>query len=715
MSSIIGVDIGGTFTDAFIADSAGKTWSAKTPSTPPGFADGFLNALSELAAIDGRDLAELLSDCEYIVHGTTATLNALVVGDVATVGFLTTSGHSDSIRIMNLEGRYAGLSNDDIQDMVMHHKPSPLVPRRLVREITERVDYKGQVVVELDETQARCAISELLAEGADALAVSLLWSFANPQHELRLRQLIGEIAPGTYVGLSSELSPRIREYPRSATTIMSTQVAPKLRNYLVPVEQRLRELGFTGALLVMQGSGGSVAAAEAPDRAITTIGSVLTGGVVGCTRLGAQLGHRNIVSTDIGGTTFLVGLVVDGEPVMAQSTVVGQHTVSVPMVQVSTIGSGGGAVAWLDAGGNLRVGPRSAQAVPGPACYGQGGTEPTVTDADVVLGIVDPGRFLDGRRTLDVALAEQAIRTRIAEPLGLSVEDAAAAIYAIQNAQAADLLRQVVVNAGHDPRDFIVYAFGGAGPVHCAAYAADLGARQVLVPLGPMASAFSAYGLAASDVVLTAELSCPRMMPMDSGEMDEIFRDLEKELQTRIAEQGVTFADVAYSREIDMRYSLQLAELVVPVPAGEVSDETVTALAADFTTLYERHYGADTGFADAGLQAITFRMYARGTLPFAPKFTVHDPAPALAPVAGRRRALLDPARGFQDVAVLDYRQLQSGHHFAGPAVLEAGTTTVAVPQGFTAEVDVLGNLLLSVPATAPSTGTATSAASEETR
>ncbi|MEE4598949.1 hydantoinase/oxoprolinase family protein [Streptomyces sp. DSM 41524] len=699
MSSIIGVDIGGTFTDAFIADSTGRTWSAKTPSTPPGYAEGFLNALGELAESDGRDLAELLGACDYIVHGTTATLNALVVGDVATVGFLTTSGHSDSIRIMNLEGRYAGLSNDDIQDMVRHDKPAPLVPRRLVREITERVDYKGEIVVELDESQARQAITELRDAGADAFAVSLLWSFANPRHELRLRQLIEEIAPGTYVGLSSELSPRIREYPRSATTIMSTQVAPKLRNYLVPVEKRLRELGFTGALLVMQGSGGSVAAAEAPDRAITTIGSVLTGGVVGCTRLGARLGHPNIVSTDIGGTTFLVGLVVDGEPVMAPSTVVGRHTVSVPMVQVSTIGSGGGAVAWLDAGGNLRVGPRSAQAVPGPACYGNGGTEPTVTDADVVLGIVDPGRFLDGRRTLDVALAEEAIRSRIAEPLGLSVEDAAAAVYAIQNAQAADLLRQVVVNAGHDPRDFIVYAFGGAGPVHCAAYAADLGARQVLVPLGPMASAFSAYGLAASDVVLSAELSRPRTMPMRAAEMDDIFRGLEKELHARIAEQQVIFAKVSYTREVDVRYSLQLAELVVPVPGGEITEKTITALQDDFAALYERRYGADTGFADAGLQAVTFRMYAKGTLPFAPEFTVHDAVPAPAPVGGRRRALLDPEHGFQQVAVLDYRDLRPGHHFAGPAVLEAGTTTVAVPQGFTAEVDVLGNLLLNVPTT----------------
>lgn len=382
---------------------------------------------------------------------------------------------------------------------------------------------------------------------------------------------------------------------------------------------------------------------------------------------------------------------------MAQSTVVGQHTISVPMVQVSTIGSGGGAIAWLDAGGNLRVGPRSAQAVPGPACYGRGGTEPTVTDADVVLGIVDPGRFLDGRRPLDTGLAEAAIRDRIAQPLGLSVEDAAGAIYAIQNAQAADLLRQVVVNAGHDPRDFIVYAFGGAGPVHCAAYAADLGARQVLIPLGPMASAFSAYGLAASDVVLSAELSHPSLMPMTAGEVTDIFLGLEKDLRARIHDQGVTFADITYTREIDMRYSLQLAELAVPLAAGDITDASIAGLQSLFTGLYEQRYGANTGFPGACLQAITFRMYVKGTLPFAPAFQAGEVAAGPAPVARRRRALLDPARGFQDVSVLDYRQLRPGHHFAGPSVLEAGTTTVAVPEGFTATVDELGNLLLSVP------------------
>src|SRR4051794_13069855 len=435
MAYVIGIDIGGTFTDAFVADESGKVAGTKTPSTPPDFSQGFLTVLDELAATLGTETAALLSETHYIVHGTTSTLNALVTGDVATVGFLTTRGHADSIAMMNLEGRYAGLGADQVQDMVRTDKPAPLVPPRLIREIDERIDHKGAVIVELDEAGTRAAIRELVAAGAQAIAVSLLWSFRNPVHEQRVGELVAEEAPGAYVALSSDVSPRIREYARSATTIMNTQVGPRLRDYLRPLETELRSRGFEGSLLVMQGSGGCVDSSDAPSRAITTIGSVLTGGVVGCTRLAAELGHRNVISTDMGGTTFLAGLVVDGEPVSTTSTVLNQYQLSVPMVDVHTIGSGGGAIAWLDAGRNLRVGPRSAGARPGPACYGDGGSEPTVTDVDLLLGIINPDNFLGGRKKLSRDLAAEAVRTHIAEPLGMSVDDAAAAGSADPKAQ----------------------------------------------------------------------------------------------------------------------------------------------------------------------------------------------------------------------------------------------------------------------------------------
>ncbi|GAB4079130.1 hydantoinase/oxoprolinase family protein [Modestobacter muralis] len=694
MAYVIGIDIGGTFTDAFAADEHGKVAGVKTPSTPPDFSQGFLTVLDELAGSLGTTTEDLLADTHYIVHGTTSTLNALVTGDVATVGFLTTRGHADSIAIMNLEGRYAGLGADQVQDMVRTAKPAPLVPPRLVREINERIDHKGSVVVELDEDGTRTAIRELVAAGAQAIAVSLLWSFRNPAHEKRIGELVAEEAPDAYVALSCEVSPRIREYSRSATTIMNTQVGPRLRDYLRPLEAELRSRGFEGSLLVMQGSGGCVDSADAPSRAITTIGSVLTGGVVGCTRLASELGHRNVISTDMGGTTFLAGLVVDGEPVSTTSTVLNQHQLNVPMVDVHTIGAGGGAIAWVDSGGNLHVGPRSAGARPGPACYGEGGTEPTVTDVDLLLGIVNPDNFLGGRKQLSKELAAESVRKHIAEPLGLSVDDACAAVYAIQNAQTADLVRKVVVTSGHDPRDFVLYAFGGAGPMHCASYAADLDVSEVVVPLGPTAAVFSAYGLAASDIVLTAELSAPSNFPVEPEVFNGAFAGLRRELESRLSAQALRFSEVAYRNEVDMRYTMQLAEVATPVPTGELDAADLDAVGASFGQRYEQLYGRGSGFAEAGLQLITYRTQAVGVLPIRPTLGAVEQSSGDAQPTSQRRVFLDARRGWQDADIYDYGVLAEGHELKGPAVVEAPTTTVALPEGCVGRVDRLGNLVI---------------------
>ncbi|MFC5993611.1 hydantoinase/oxoprolinase family protein [Pseudonocardia hispaniensis] len=694
MPYVIGIDTGGTFTDAFVADQHNRLAAAKTPSTPPNFADGFLTAIDDLAAELGIGVRELLAETDYIVHGTTSTLNAIVTGDVAQVGFLTTRGHADSISIMNLEGRYAGLGSDEIQHMARTTKPAGLVPRHRVREIDERVDYKGGVVVPLDERGVREAVRALVADGVEAIAVSLLWSFRNPAHEQRVRELIGEEAPGLYVALSSEVSPRIREYSRSVTTIMNTQVGPRLGAYLEPLEAELRRRGLTGALLVMQGAGGCVTSADAPAHAITTIGSVLTGGVVGCTRMAAALDTSKVISTDMGGTTFLVGLVVDGKPVTTTSTVLNQYAVSTPMVDVHTIGAGGGAIAWVDPGGNLRVGPRSAGARPGPACYGEGGWEPTVTDADLVLGIINPDNFLGGRKKLDVQAARDAIDKVVATPLGMSVEDAAAAIYAIQNAQTADLVRKVVVNSGQDPREFSLYAFGGAGPMHCANYAADLGVKEVVVPLGSTAAVFSAYGLAASDIVLTAERSQPAAMPVDADAFNSVYAALESELEQRLSEQGLAFSAIAYEREADIRYTMQLAEVSTPVPGGTLTPAQIEQVGREFEDRYEALYGEGTGFPDAGLQLITYRVRAVGTLQIQPELPEHAVLGGVPVPSGEREVFLDVRTGRRPATIYDYRALGTGHEIRGPAVVEAPTTTVALPPGTHATVDRLGNLVI---------------------
>lgn len=696
MDYIIGVDVGGTFTDGVLADNEGRIYGAKAPSTPPNYTGGFFEVLEELAEQAGLTVREMLAKTHHISHGTTSSLNALVMGTVPDIGFITTRGHRDSIYIMNVEGRYLGSSPEDLQSVITQSKRHALIPRSLTHEVTERIDRDGKVLVPINEDEVREAVRALVAEGVPAIAVSLLWSFRNDAHERRIRELVHEIDPDMFVALSSEVSPRIREFSRSATTIMSAQIAPGLRAYLGDLEARLRESGLSGQLLIMQSNGGAVVAKDAPDRAISTVGSVLTGGVVGAVALGGQLGHRNIVATDVGGTTFLTGLVVDGEPVRSTTTVLNHHPINVPRVEVDAIGSGGGAIAWIDQGGNLRVGPKSAQAVPGPACYDQGGTEPTNTDANLVLGILSERGLLGGRKALSVEKAREAIRTRIAEPLGLSIEDAAAAIYAVQINQTADLLRKTVVEAGHDPREFIVYAFGGAGPANCAAYSAELGADTVVVPLGPLASAFSAYGLATSDVVLTGEYSDPVTLPVDPGLVEANFMRLETEMLEALEAQDMSFAEVELVRELDMRYAMQLAELPT-VGNKPVTEHELHAAIDRFERQYAELFGEGSGFSAAGVQGITYRVRAVGRLDSSlevPEPEAADDADSSVAVAGTRPVRLDES-GYLETAIFDYTKLRPGHELSGPAVVEVPTTTVVVPRGMTAAIDRLGNLVIS--------------------
>lgn len=696
MTFLVGIDIGGTFTDAVVSDGGARLAGAKAHTTPDDLSVGVFNALDELANTIGIDREELLAQTAYIAHGTTAALNAVVTGNVAKVGFLTTRGHADSLAIMNIAGRYAGLGPEQIQALVRTNKPAPLVPKARIREINERIDYKGAQIVPLDEAQARSAIRELLQQDVEAIAVSLLWSFQNAAHEQRLRDIIREEAPGIYVALSSEISPRIREYPRSATTVMSAMVAPKLKAYLDPLEEKLEAMGFKGSLLVMQGAGQTVLAREAADKAIGTIGSVLTGGAIGALRLAERLKHSHVISTDMGGTTFLVGLIVNGEPTRSNVSVLNQHTINVPMVDIETIGAGGGAIAWLDAGGNLKVGPRSAGASPGPACYERGGTEPTVTDANLVLGILDPGYFLGGRQSLSIAAAERAIETHIARPLGLDVKQAAAAIRTIQDEQTADLIRRVVVNAGHDPREFTVYAFGGGGPAHCASNTADLGVKELVIPLGPTAAAFSAYGLAAADVGVIEEVSRPANYPVDAEAINADFEALEGRVRAALDAQNLDLTEISVTREIDIRYSQQLAEVPTQIKNTPLTQKDIEDVVSDFELLYERRFGEGTGFRDAGFQFITHRVSAKGQLAFRPSLPEVEKAQEDSPApTGTRRAYLDMRTGWVDAAIYAYGDLKAGHRIDAPAIIQAPTTTVVIPSGFTAVVDALGNLVLS--------------------
>ena len=694
---VVGVDIGGTFTDAF-ASGGGIAASAKAPTTPTNLLEGVMNSLSELGAELQIPLDQLLSQTSFISHGTTVALNAIMTGNVSKVGFITTRGHRDSIYIMDLEGRYAGLSNDEIQNIVRTSKPDPIIPKRLAKEVSERIDSRGEILAPLNEDEVRSAVRDLLAEKVEAIAVSFLWGFLNPKHELRVREIIHEMAPEMYVNLSHVISPRIREYTRSITTIMSAQVGPSLRNYLAPLYAKLREEKLTGSLLVMQGNGGTISADEADQYPIATIGSVLSGGIAGALSMGDHLGHKNIIATDAGGTTFLVGLIVDGKPSFSDTYVINKFRINVPMVQVNSIGSGGGAIAWLDDHLNIHVGPRSAGASPGPACYGEGGQEPTVTDADLVLGILNPDYFLGGRKPLKVELARKALLEKIGDPLGLNAEEAALAVYTIQNEQTADLMRQMVVKQGYNPRDFIVYAFGGAGPVHCCGYSLAIGAKEVLVPLGDAPAAFSAFGLASSDVILTVELSDPANYPIEPEKVNANFEQLEKTARERLESQGIDFESISIRREIDVRFTMQLNVLAVSVKNGHLTDEEVEEIVEDFEEKYEDLYGEGTGFALAGFQFINYRVFITGELADKPSLHERPKAngkPVTDAIKEKRKVLLDPKLGWQETPIYDYGKLLAGHEIEGPAVIETPTTTVVIPaEAKGASVDRLGNVII---------------------
>lgn len=694
---VVGVDIGGTFTDAF-ASGDGIAASAKVPTTPANLLEGVMNAISELGTEMNVPVDQLLANTAFVSHGTTVALNAITTGNVAKVGFITTSGHRDSIYIMDVEGRYAGLTPEETQNTVHLSKPDPIIPKRLAKEVSERVDSQGDILVPLNEDDVRSAVQDLLDQKVKAIAVSFLWSFINPKHELRVMEIIHEMAPEMYVNLSHVISPRIREYSRSITTIMSAQVGPTLQKYLAPMQAKLREEKLKGALLVMQGNGGTISADEADAYPIATIGSILSGGIAGALSLGNHLGHKNIIATDVGGTTFLVGLIVDGKANYSDTHIINKFRINVPMVQVKSIGSGGGAIVWLDNQLNIRIGPRSAGASPGPACYGDGGQEPTVTDADLVLGILNPDFFLGGRKPLNVELARKALLENIGEPLGLNAEEAAMAVYTIQNAQTSDLVRQMVVQHGYYPSEFIVYAFGGAGPVHCYGYSQDIGVKEVLVPLGEAPAAFSAFGLASSDVILTVELSDPANYPIEPEKVNTNFEQLEKTARERLDSQGIDFESVSIRREVDVRFTMQLNQLSVEVKNGHLTDEEVEEIVEDFEEKYDTLYGEGTGFALAGFQFINYRVFITGELADKPSLRdipMANGKPVTDAIKEKRKVLLDPKLGWQETPIYDYGKLLAGHEIEGPAVIETPTTTVVIPaEAKGASVDQLGNVVI---------------------
>jgi N-methylhydantoinase A len=691
----LGIDIGGTFTDLVLMDENGNIVTAKAPTTPGELEKGVFDAIALVAAMQSVAVEQLLAKVTAFGHGTTQATNALIERTGATTGLIATRGFGDTLALQRLMGFTAGIPVEHLGRYSRRRYPKPIVPRGLVREVRERVDQSGRVLTALDEDSVRSAVRELTDAGVETFAVALLWSFRNPAHEQRVGEIIREMRPGAYVSLSCEVSPIIGEYERTATTVLNSYLAPKVADYLSRIETLLRDRGFSGNFNVLNSSGGVVPASEAARKPVLLVASGPAGGVMGSLQLAQEIGHRNIITTDMGGTSFDVALVVDGKALVSGTHEVGGFHLNTPVIDIRAIGAGGGSIARVEAG-LLRVGPDSAGAAPGPVCYGRGGTRATVTDADLVLGILSPDNFLGGRMKLDLAAATTAIREQIAEPLGMSVEEAAAGIRRVVDGHMADTLREVTIGRGHDPRDFVLLAYGGAGPAHCIGYGAELGVPRILVPATSMAH--SAYGALASDIQQSAERSL--VLRAGGGERDPwegldyaainaVFAELQERCLAAMEQSGFNRDESEFTRSVDMRYRRQTHDLMVSVPEGEVTAATAQALVESFEQSYEAVYGKGAGFRFAGIELTTFRVVAVGRTQ---KPSIHKPSALQAPKPMHRRIFEPATLKWTEADVFQWPEMPADFRVSGPAIVEHPETTVYVGPGQTARLDNAGNL-----------------------
>ncbi len=695
MGFYVGIDIGGTFTDICVADQDGKVSVYKTP-TMPDIGRGVVDGLRLAAEAQNLELTPFLKQVERFGHGSTVAVNALLQRRGVRTGLLTTRGFADTLWIARMMAMTTGLSPENYTHYSRRFRPDPLIERHLVREIEERVDYKGDVVVALDRDKARDVIHKLIDEGIEALAICTLWSFRNPSHERMLREIAHEIAPDLYVSISSDIVPVIKEYERMATTTVNAYLGPAVRNYLAGMNEQLKASGLTNEFFMLNSIGGVIPPDEASRKPIQLLSSGPAGGALASQILAKQVGEPNVITADMGGTSFDAGVIANYEPLLQTEAVVGNLNLLSPMIGIRSIGTGGGSIAQC-VDGLLKVGPQSAGSYPGPACYGRGGTRPTVTDADLVLGYLNPEYFLSGRMKLDRNGALEAIRQHVAEPLGLSIFDAAAGIREVADQQMADLLRQSTLERGYDPREFCLFPFGGAGAVHACSFGQEAGVRSILVPV--MASVFSAQGILAADMRLSRQRSIlqrtagnlkDRAQGLDGIALENVFLGLEDELETAAKRYSMSEGSTQYfRRSVGMRYARQVHEITIPIENGLDAQGAVAKVVAEFDRVYEQRFGKGTGSRSAVVEITNCHLQLVRVLPKV-DIAVRDPTGPLSS-AGTRKVYL---KGWNDVPVYRWEDLPFGSEFAGPALVDSPGTTVWVAPTHTAKVDPFGNLRL---------------------
>jgi len=690
---LVGVDIGGTFTDCVVLGRGGRITATKAPSTPGDFAEGMIAAMRVAAERLGLSFEQFCSEIAVLTHGTTVGTNALIQRKGARVGLITTQGHEDAIHIMRGS---RGVSSRDIAKVVhfpSSQKPVPIVPKSLIEGVSERVDCFGEVVVPLNESQAEAAVRRLVEQGAEAIGVCFLWSFKYPRHEQRVKEMIRKIAPNLFVSCSTDIAPKWGEYERVTATALNAYIGPVMAKYLGNLDGQLKKSGYRQPLQITQCGGGSISVDRAIESPLLTLDSGPVSGVTGSVYLGKAMDVPNIITTDMGGTSFDVGIIYGGQPAYSFVSNVAQYEYFLPKVDIQAIGSGGGSLARVDpAAKTLAVGPESAGADPGPVCYGKGGTIATVTDADVVLGYINPDNFLGGRIKLDRKKAVDAVQ-RIASALGLSLMQAASGIAKIAEFKMADIIRKTTVEKGFDPRDFVLFAFGGAGPAHAGVFARELGVQKIIVPQKEIASTWCAFGAASADILHVYEQVDIQASPFDSARVNAALDSLEKKANAQMDRDGIAEPRRHYQFSLDMRHKGQINEVEVMLPEKRVRNSLWGPLHQRFYTRYEQLYGSGSSYGEARLEIVTLRLRA----------TAATPRPRLS-ATKKLNAKIDPkaGRGRRDIywselekaavtPIYDGALLEPGNRIKGPAVIETTDTTVVVHPGRSLKVDAFGN------------------------
>jgi N-methylhydantoinase A len=694
---VVGIDIGGTCTDCVVVDGDGNVTLGKAFSTPPDFSAGILDSLGIAARQLGTDAGELLASTRLFLHSSTVAENAVVDGTLARAGVITTRGFEDTLFAMRGGyGRWSGLTEDEKRNPVDTDKPPPIVPRSLIVGIAERADASGELKVAATDDDITATVQALVAEGVDAIGVSTLWSFANPATERQVAEVVKRIAPDAFLSLSHEIAPVVGEYERTSTTALNARLGPVVHGYLDNLRAKLAEHGFSGQLLVAQAYGGLLPVDEAATRPVGMIESGPVSGLVGSQSLGEQLGLRNIIAADMGGTTFKVGTVREGLIEYQRESMVLRYHYALPKMDVVSLGLAGGSIISVDERtGTPRIGPRSAGSYPGPVCYAHGGVEPTVTDIDAILGYLNPKYFLGGRAELDIAKARRLFEEKVAEPLGLDLIAAAAAMYRLANSLFYDLLHKTTVQRGLDPRRFALFSFGGTAGMHVGAYGEDLGVSTIVIPYS--ASVHGAFGLVTSDIAHEDQTTRPLRAPFDVGVIEEIYGRLEARIARQLEAEGFERSQMRLQRAVDMRYRRQVHIVTSPFVGDDVSAASLEQTIDMFERLYEEKYGPQSAYREAGIELVSFRVRGVGVVS-KQEFHVEelggeDPSAAL---VEHVEAWVDKAREVQEVPGYDFDGLRPGNAVPGPAIVWTPITTLVIPPGQTARLDEHRNLVLSV-------------------